>query len=109
VTRERTLLDQLIKSWAQDHCAAYAIADFDNNQEAMEKTQGHFTWVIREGHANIDLQILADRIEVFLDRRRQRKTPDGMRCQKCHNFYEFAEPNQVNGSLICYSCLHPCG
>lgn len=108
-TRERNLIEQLIKSWAQDHCVGYTIADYDLTEEAMKVSQGHFTWVIREGHANIDLLTLADRIEFFMEMRRQRKHPDGMHCNKCQNFYEFAESNQTDGTLVCYSCLHPCG
>lgn len=29
---------------------------------------------------------------------------DGCRCTKCGNFYPYAEPNQEDGTLICYSC-----
>lgn len=29
---------------------------------------------------------------------------DGCTCIRCNNFYPYAEPNQPNGSLICYSC-----
>ena len=29
---------------------------------------------------------------------------DGMYCCKCKNYYQYAEPNQDNGTLICYSC-----
>jgi hypothetical protein len=29
---------------------------------------------------------------------------DGCVCSKCHNFYPYAEPNQEDGTLICYSC-----
>lgn len=29
---------------------------------------------------------------------------DGLNCGKCGNFYPFSEPNQKDGSLICYSC-----
>lgn len=30
--------------------------------------------------------------------------PDGMACKKCRNFYHYAEPNQDDGTLVCYSC-----
>ena len=109
ITRQRRLIEQLIKSWAQDHCVNYTIADYALTEEAMKSTQGYFTWVVREGHANIDLQTLADRLEMFIEMRRNRRQPDGMHCQNCLNFYQFAEPNQSDGTLICYSCLHPCG
>lgn len=29
---------------------------------------------------------------------------DGCQCKKCHTFYAYAEPNQEDGTLICYSC-----
>lgn len=104
ITRERRLLEQLIKSWAQDHTEAYTIADFANTEDAMDLTSGHLTWCVQEGHVALDLAALADRMELFLQNRRKRTFADGMRCQKCKTFYEFAEPNQDDGSLICYSC-----
>jgi hypothetical protein len=104
VTRDRRLLEQIIKQWAQDHTAEYEIADYEATEEALERTQGHFTWCVQEGHVTIDLLSLADRLELFLENRRKRKHPDGMLCSKCKSFYEFAEPNQSDGSMICYSC-----
>jgi formylmethanofuran dehydrogenase subunit E len=108
-TRQKQLLEQLIKQWAQDHCVNYTIANYQNSEEAMKSTQEYFTWIIREGHANIDLFALVNHIEIFIESQRNRKFPDGMYCAHCHNFYEFAESNQVDGTLVCYSCLHPCG
>lgn len=33
---------------------------------------------------------------------------DGMTCSNCHEFFNMAEPNQDDGTLICYSCrLNP--
>jgi hypothetical protein len=29
---------------------------------------------------------------------------DGLSCKNCGNFYPFSEPNQEDGTLICYSC-----
>lgn len=29
---------------------------------------------------------------------------DGCICCKCHEFYDFAAPNQENGTMICWSC-----
>lgn len=31
---------------------------------------------------------------------------DGCSCKKCKEFYEFAEPNQEDGTLVCWSCRH---
>jgi hypothetical protein len=104
VTRDRHLLEQLIKQWAQDHTSDFIIADHNAGDTAMENTQGYLTWVVRESHASLDLLSLVDRLEIFLENKRNRRTPDGMKCQKCQTFYDFAEPNQPDGSLLCYSC-----
>lgn len=29
---------------------------------------------------------------------------DGCWCKKCNDFYKYAEPNQEDGTLICWSC-----
>lgn len=109
MTRERRLLEQLVKSWAQDHNVNFGIADYNQTQEAISNTESHFNWVIRNGHASIDLLTLVDRLEVFLENRRNRKRPDGMYCKKCQVFYEYSESNQEDGTMICYSCRNPCG
>lgn len=31
---------------------------------------------------------------------------DGCDCKKCKEFYPYAEPNQEDGTLICYACRH---
>jgi hypothetical protein len=36
--------------------------------------------------------------------KKAKKDPDGCTCKKCKEFYQFAEPNQEDGTLICYSC-----
>lgn len=104
MTRERKLLEQLVKSWAQYHDSGHTIADYDTTDEALQKTAGYFTWVVREGFCNIDLMSLVDQLEVFLENRRSRKHLDGMYCVCCGNFYEYAEPNQQDGSMKCYTC-----
>lgn len=32
---------------------------------------------------------------------------DGCLCIKCKEFFPYAEPNQQDGSLICYGCRNP--
>jgi hypothetical protein len=34
------------------------------------------------------------------------KDSGGCLCKKCKEFYDFAEPNQEDGTLICWSCRH---
>lgn len=35
---------------------------------------------------------------------RVRSVADGMKCSHCRDFITMAEPNQPNGTLICYAC-----
>lgn len=28
----------------------------------------------------------------------------GVFCKRCDNFFDYSEPNQINGTFICYSC-----
>ena len=97
-------MEQLVKSWAQEHNRNFVIADYDNSEQALVNTQGFFTWVVRESEVNIDLVSLIDDLEEFLQSRKKDLYTDGMFCQKCGGFFQFAEPNQEDGSLICYSC-----
>lgn len=34
------------------------------------------------------------------------KKSDGCSCKKCREFFEYAEPNQEDGTLICWACRH---
>lgn len=38
------------------------------------------------------------------EKKKSKRDPDGCACKKCKEFYQFAEPNQEDGTLICYSC-----
>jgi len=96
---KRQLIEQLIKSWAQDHTREYVIADPTSSDEGIKKTAGHLTWVIREGYVNLDLLALVDDLDLMINNR-----SEGMNCSKCNSFNNFAEPNQPDGTLICYSC-----
>lgn len=109
MNRDKRVLNQIVKEWAAEHSGAYIIADYDQTEEALDKTGGHLTWTIREGHVNLNLRALVERLEILLMVRQIKKHPDGMSCAKCHEFYEFAEGNQEDGTLVCYSCSHPCG
>lgn len=31
---------------------------------------------------------------------------EGCSCKKCKEFFEYAEPNQEDGTLICWACRH---
>ena len=30
----------------------------------------------------------------------------GCKCEQCDNFFEYAEPNQENGTFRCWGCRH---
>lgn len=105
MNRDRQALALLIKNWAQDHNLDYQIKDIESTDQAMRNTSGFFTWLIenKESKFNgIDLLQLLDRLEIFMERKDNR--PDGMFCKNCQIFYHFAEPNQSDGTLLCYSC-----
>lgn len=36
----------------------------------------------------------------------KKENSDGCSCKKCKEFFEFAEPNQEDGTLICWACRH---
>jgi hypothetical protein len=102
--RNKNLLTQLIKSWAQDHSAEFNIADPDKTDQGTSNTASYFTWLVQEKLVNINLLSLVDRLEVFMEDAKYKKGLDGFYCCKCTNFFQFAEPNQEDGTLICYSC-----
>lgn len=39
-----------------------------------------------------------------LDFSEKKTYPNGCICKKCNELYPFAEPNQIDETLICYSC-----
>lgn len=96
------LIENLIKSWAQEHTQEYLIADNTPGEEGLKKTQEHLTWVVREGYAMLDFHSLVERIDLFISNKN--KIQDGMYCKKCQSFIQYAEPNQSDGLMICYSC-----
>lgn len=104
MSKERNVLSQIIKSWAQDHDTAYQIASPDHGDDGIEATSTFFSWVIKQTDANVDLMALLDRLELYVNNIKNKTYPDGMFCRKCQVFYNYAEPNQSDGTLLCYSC-----
>jgi hypothetical protein len=104
MSRNRNLLAQLLKEWAQEHNPGYQIIDPDTTDQGIINTSSYLTWVVKDGDFNIDLLGLLSRLEQFIDTQQNRKSPDGMFCRSCQAFYNFAEPNQDDGTLLCYSC-----
>lgn len=104
MSRERNVLSQILKSWAQEHTTGFIIADPKSGDEGVRDTGAFFSWLIKEQDVNIDLITLLDRLEMYVLNVKNKKFPDGMFCRKCQNFYKFAEPNRPDGTLLCYSC-----
>jgi hypothetical protein len=104
MSKDRALLSQILKSWAQDHTIGYVVADPADGDQSVINTGAYLSWLVRETHANIELLDLLEKLEVYVENIRQRKSVDGMFCCKCGTFYNFAEANQEDGSMICYSC-----
>lgn len=104
VSKDRKLLAEIIKSWAQDHTKSYTVMDYTPGDQGVANTSYHFSWVIRTEDATVDLLDLLNRVSTYVENIRSHKGIDGMFCCKCNQFYDFAESNQEDGSMICYSC-----
>lgn len=104
MSKERNVLSQILKSWAQDHDLNFQIHAPEIGDEGVANTGAFFTWLIQEKHANVDLVSLLDRLELYVSNVKNKKFPDGMFCKNCKTWYQFAEPNQEDGTLVCYSC-----
>lgn len=102
-TAERELLSKILKAWAQEHDANYQISNSDPTDEGLTKTGGYLSWLVRNGHANLDLLSLLDRLEIFMINR-SKHTSSGLYCQKCGSYCPLSEPNQEDGGFVCYSC-----
>lgn len=106
MSKDRNVLAQIIKAWAQEHDINYQINDPAPGDQGVSNTSAYLSWAIKEhGHA-LNLLSLLDKLEAFVEQKRTYRGPDGMFCCQCRTFYQFAEPNQIDGSLICYSCRH---
>ena len=49
-------------------------------------------------------QITFDDIDLAVPVEEKKENSDGCSCKKCKEFYQYAEPNQDDGTLICYGC-----
>lgn len=72
---------------------------------------GNITWV-PGGYYNITIggsgggggQISLPDIDLAVPVEKKKKDSDGCTCRKCKEFFPYAEPNQDDGTLICYGC-----
>ena len=104
MTRDRNQLSALIKQWAQSHSANWQIDNPDLTDQGMQSASHALDWVLKQGYANLDLLSLLNILEKFLQNKKNQGATDGMFCKNCKQFISFAEPNQPDGSLICYTC-----
>lgn len=49
-------------------------------------------------------QISFDDIDLAVPVDKKKEVSDGCFCKKCKEFYQYAEPNQDDDTLICYGC-----
>lgn len=49
-------------------------------------------------------QITFDDIDLAVPVDEKKEISDGCFCKKCKEYYQYAEPNQDDGTLICYGC-----
>ncbi len=53
---------------------------------------------------NSNGQITFDDIDLAVPVEEKKENSDGCTCKKCKEYYQYAEPNQDDGTLICYGC-----
>lgn len=61
------------------------------------------TWTVVSGHAISDPQFTGIDSEA---KPKKKNHSDGYACKKCKDFFPYAEPNQEDGTLVCYACRH---
>ena len=100
---DKEAIANIIKDWAQSHDLNLKIAANESGAKGIEITSIFFNWLIKQTEVSIDLNSLLEAIHKHISSN-QKKTYDGMFCSNCGSWYQFAEPNQPDGALICYSC-----
>jgi formylmethanofuran dehydrogenase subunit E len=75
--------------------------DLDNMHQPVDETTDEY-WGIGEV---IDLDS-AEQLELrnLIEQNKTTTHSNGMNCKDCGEHYPYAEANQSDGSLICYSC-----
>lgn len=104
MSKDRAVLERLLKNWAQEHNHNFIIASPEPGDDGVTQTGSFLSYVIQQEGTGIDLLSLLDRLELYVDRIRGRGLPEGMFCRKCQVFYKYAEANRSDGTLLCYSC-----
>ncbi len=55
---------------------------------------------------SVPQQISIQGIDFAVPVEEKKKKSEGCSCKKCKEFFEYAEPNQEDGTLICWACRH---
>ena len=102
--KDRDVLSKILKSWAQEHDPTLQINSPKIGDDGVEETSEYLTWTLKNTDVHIDLVNLLDRLEFYVDNIHRKRHPDGMFCRHCQAFYQYAESNQPDGTLLCYAC-----
>lgn len=98
----------------------------NNNSGATANTNGTFTFPINTGgfssisggytYTNGGVTVFIPSTQVVtipistpleaISAEQKKKDCDGCNCKKCKEYFPYAEPNQEDGTLICYACRH---
>jgi len=62
----------------------------------------YITWVPGQTFT-FNIPVTTQPIAIPLEKKSNK---EGCNCKKCKEFYPYAEPNQEDGTLICYACRH---
>lgn len=103
MTKERNLAINLIYSWAQSHTDKWVITRESQSDDAINQVASDISYVFQTDKVMVDLLSLVDRLELLLKNKMTRKAT-GCQCIKCKQWYDWALPNQDDGTLICYTC-----
>lgn len=63
---------------------------------------GFITWTITSGSGG--WTVYPAPVVEAKPEAKKKKDKDGCDCKKCKEFYPYAEPNQDDGTLLCYRC-----
>lgn len=67
--------------------------------DALDEYDCNYGYLVYEDE-NMDMMILSSDSEIQIKSR----VSTGLGCKRCHDFNSFAEPNQPDGSYVCFSC-----
>jgi formylmethanofuran dehydrogenase subunit E len=75
--------------------------DLNNMHQVVDDAKTEEFWLVGESFSfdiELDLPEQEDDYAVIV------KRSNGLNCNKCGELFPYAEPNQKDGTLVCYSC-----